>query len=640
MDSEYIELNSRKIGILRTGTAIIGSGCAGFNTADCLYDLGERNFILFTESINSGTSRNTGSDKQTYYKLSLAGSGKDSVEALAESLFSGGSMDGYNALAEAAGSAESFFKLSMLGVPFPKNEFGEFSGYKTDHDEFYRATSCGPYTSKIMTEKLETSVIRKNIRIFDKMTAVKLLTRNNKIYGVLFVSPENAFTAVLCENVVLCTGGSSSVYMKSVYPENQTGAGGLAAQAGAEFSNLQEWQYGLASTGFKWNVSGSYQQVIPRYVSVDSDGTEHEFLCGYLSEKEIVSYTFLKGYQWPFDMRKIDGSSCIDLLVHNETVKKGRRVYLDYRQNPCFLKDIKDLGKYSPEAHQYLKKSGAEESTPLDRLLLLNPEAYGLYLDNGIDLALNMLEVAVCAQHNNGGVAVDMNSMSSVLNLYCAGEAAGVFGIYRPGGSALNSTQVGSRRAAEHIAYKSGENYICISKEILREDLLCFFNKLNKADKVVYKNHFDLRTTYRTQFDEFSSFVRKIEKMVSLKADIDNDLSAYFNDYNHGEKYTEYFKTYDMLAIQSAILSAMILTASKAGSRGGSFVHGNDKKIVYNDFIEKYSAENETYRGYTTRTVWEEGRFVSYFKPISPIPERENWFEVVWNAYKKRTGRA
>ena len=51
-------------------TLIIGSGCAGFNAADRLYNFGVRDIAIITEGINMGTSRNTGSDKQTYYKLS------------------------------------------------------------------------------------------------------------------------------------------------------------------------------------------------------------------------------------------------------------------------------------------------------------------------------------------------------------------------------------------------------------------------------------------------------------------------------------------------------------------------------------------------------------------------------------------
>jgi len=143
------------IPIFRNNTIIVGTGCAAYNAADTLYNLGQKDIAIVTEGINMGTSRNTGSDKQTYYKLTLAGGGQDSVLEMAETLFAGGSMHGDIALVEAAMSARGFYKLVNLGVPFPHNEFGEFVGYKTDHDPRQRATSCGPLTSKFMTEHLE-----------------------------------------------------------------------------------------------------------------------------------------------------------------------------------------------------------------------------------------------------------------------------------------------------------------------------------------------------------------------------------------------------------------------------------------------------------------------------------------------------
>lgn len=57
---------------------IIGSGAAGFQAALRLYQNGERDLAIITENIKSGTSRNTGSDKQTYYKLTLSGNDADS----------------------------------------------------------------------------------------------------------------------------------------------------------------------------------------------------------------------------------------------------------------------------------------------------------------------------------------------------------------------------------------------------------------------------------------------------------------------------------------------------------------------------------------------------------------------------------
>ena len=85
-------------------TVVIGSGCAGLNAADTLSALGEKDFVLVTENMLSGTSRNTGSDKQTYYKLSLAGDDPDSVGDMAQTLRRS-DVHGDTALCEAANSA-------------------------------------------------------------------------------------------------------------------------------------------------------------------------------------------------------------------------------------------------------------------------------------------------------------------------------------------------------------------------------------------------------------------------------------------------------------------------------------------------------------------------------------------------------
>jgi len=97
---------------------IIGSGCAAFSAACFLHDFGVRDFALVTEDISAGTSRNTGSDKQTYYKLSLAGDDSDSVGEMARDLAGGMDVDGDIALCEAAGSIKCFYRLVQMGVPF------------------------------------------------------------------------------------------------------------------------------------------------------------------------------------------------------------------------------------------------------------------------------------------------------------------------------------------------------------------------------------------------------------------------------------------------------------------------------------------------------------------------------------------
>ena len=423
-------------------TLVVGSGCAGFNAVDWLYDLGRRDIALLTEGVQMGTSRNTGSDKQTYYKLSLASDGADSVKEMAQTLFSGGSVHGDTALIEAACSVRSFIKLANLGVPFPTNQYGEYIGYKTDHDPRQRATSAGPLTSRYMTECLERSVRSKNIPILDQMQAVQLLSDGKKVYGLLALdcrqldTPHRGLTLFFADTLIVATGGPAGVYYHSVYPESQTGMSGMLLEAGAEAVNLQDWQYGLASVQFRWNLSGSYQQVLPRYLSMDRKGQFREFLPDYFSSpEEALNQVFLKGYQWPFDVSKVYGSSAIDLIVHHEIFHKGNRVFLDYTADPLGVSFEKGseaaFSGLSEECRSYLERSGILLETPIRRLEQMNPKAIQLYRDHGIDLCQELLEISVCAQHCNGGIGVDADWQTNLKGLYVAGEAAGTLRVER-----------------------------------------------------------------------------------------------------------------------------------------------------------------------------------------------------------------
>ena len=58
-------------------TVVVGTGAAGYHAAVRLHRYGEKDLAILAEHVTAGTSRNTGSDKQTYYKLSLAGEERD-----------------------------------------------------------------------------------------------------------------------------------------------------------------------------------------------------------------------------------------------------------------------------------------------------------------------------------------------------------------------------------------------------------------------------------------------------------------------------------------------------------------------------------------------------------------------------------
>lgn len=556
---------------------VIGTGASGYNAANRLCQLGV-NVAIVTEGINCGTSRNTGSDKQTYYKLGLSGDSPDSVYKMAQNLFAGGSVDGDNALCEAALSVRSFLNLCELGVGFPTNRYGEYIGYKTDHDPFERATSAGPLTSKYMTEALEAQAKRLGIPVFDNCKAVKILKHGDSVCGVLCVNDKKT-VAFRCRDIVMATGGPAAIYADTVYPECHTGSSGLAIEAGAKMQNLALWQYGLASICPCWNVSGSYMQVLPRFVSIDKNGAEHDFLLDYYKDcSKALSTVFLKGYQWPFDEKKAkDGSSVIDLLVHRERVQKGRRVYLDFTKNPC---DI-DYSLLSDEAYSYLCAAKITFGRPIDRLKKMNSPAIELYKSKGVDLYSEYLEIALCAQHSNGGVAVDMWWQSSVRGLFAVGECAGTHGFTRPGGSALNAGQVGSLRAAQYISRYPND---LVSEEE--------FLKIVSQTDVEFCDCTQKIADARQRMSACAAAVRDIDK-------IKETLSLTLTQLNTAKD--PFLK--DMLLTQAAVLSSM--------------------------------AEQNSDPSLVQQLVYEDGKFNVFTRPVRPIPDDDAFFENIWRDYRQ-----
>ena len=616
-------------------TLIVGTGASGLNAADLLYKGGARDIAIITEGIKSGTSRNTGSDKQTYYKLSLSGDDKDSVRDLAQDLFNGGCVDGDVALVEASLSTPSFLRLVELGVPFPTNRYGEYVGYKTDHDPHRRATSAGPYTSRFMTERLEAEVIKDGVEILDGYQLVRILTLGGEVRGAVFIERKNGKPIViLCRNLILATGGPAGIYSLSVYPLSQYGATGVALECGAMGKNLTEWQYGLASLKPRWNVSGSYMQVLPRFVSIDEDGNECDFLSEYVyTRPEMLSRVFLKGYQWPFDVRKLEnGSSIVDILCLLES-EKGRKVYLDFMHNPDFAPI--PWSELSDDARSYLEASGATSDTPIERLKKLNHPAYDFYLDKGVDLEKEYLEIGLCAQHNNGGLSINTWWESNIKGLFPVGECAASHGVYRPGGSALNAGQCGSKRAVTWILEKAtgGWSPLGVEEECVKE--------IEEMVSSSLSGEFDADSVYdevRRVMSISGSALRNYEDMKKALAIIDSYLSSFSKIKAKSEgRIWNLFQLRNALITEKVYLSSMIETAeNRIGSRG-SAIYTDDRGNIHPKNLDDrftYTLEEEGER-LIQEVIYKNGEVEFSYRKPRPIPLDDDFFENVWREYRK-----
>ena len=264
----------------------------------------------------------------------------------------------------------------------------------------------------------------------------------------------------------------------------------------------------------------------------------------------------------------------------------------------------------------------------------MNPGAISLYSDHGIDITKDPLRVAVCAQHNNGGIRIDSDWQTTIKGLYAAGEAAGSLGIFRPGGTALNSCQVGSLRAAEHIVWKSenlpSENFESIALAAIAEaDAIIDATRGEKSTVI------DMRDKYSARMSQHFAFLRDIPSMETALSDISADKESFTNDnkWKNVWDIPHLFKNLDILRMEEAIAKVISYTAKTFGSRGSGFV------LSGGDFMDRNPvAEDATGREKIVTVQKRDGKLEIDCVPVRPIPrERDLWFEKVWGKYRALT---
>jgi succinate dehydrogenase/fumarate reductase flavoprotein subunit len=671
---EARKIGNQKINVHHYNTVIVGSGAAGMNCAVHLYEFMEQKGVenpreriaVVTAGIGLGASRMSGSDKQTYYKMGTSPDVPDSAEEFAKSLTAAGCCHGDLSLAEAIGSLREFYHLVRAGVPFPHDPIGSYCGYKTDHDPYERATSAGPKTSRFMSECLEKQVRRYGIQIYDRQEVAHLLTvgmgEAKQIAAVVTIDKSKIgednlpITVFYCSNLVLAAGGPGELYKTSVYPKGQVGIHGLALQAGLIGENLTESQFGLASIKFRWNVSGTYMQAIPRIFSTDADGNdEREFLADFFpSMSKMATNIFLKGYQWPFDPQRISDhqSSLIDILVFKER-QTGRRVFMDFLHNPVGSDSMNefDIDSLEQEALEYLKKTGALQDTPIERLAHMNPLAIEIYKENGIDLYSEPLEIAVCAQHNNGGFAVNKWWQSNIGRTFVIGEMAGTHGVKRPGGSALNAGQTGGLRAAEYIANVYGcdlpdysDNQAEIDGQLTQ--LVVKLESYKSSSGLVPE---EVIEKIQSRVTASAGHIRELEdgrRALAEAVELYKDIQQQGFKLKNAQEIIKAIQAEHLALTSAAFLKAIVeLLQLGSGSRGSHLVLADDGTEIHPEITNKttgktlkFKPEQEQLRNSILQIEYnpdEPDLFRCNNTEPRPVPALGKAFELAWQDYRE-----
>ncbi|HWR41884.1 FAD-binding protein [Sporomusa sp.] len=372
----------------------------------------------------------------------------------------GGQVSDYNlAAVMASRSGEAYRYLETAGVPFVKRD-GVVDQFVTDGSDYARACYTGPKTAVHIEQALVPCIAQLGIEVINYAMAVKLLTENSRVIGVAAAdtrakNAEEALFIVEAGAVILATGGGGLIYENNVFPGGMTGDGyALAYAAGAELVNMEFIQFGIASVRTKLNCSGSMMRCIPRLIN-DQD---EEFLKNYFPAgtawSEIYDVLFKKGASWPVSYEHT--TRIIDVALYKEK-QAGRKIFLDFSKNPegfdFAMLSADNQARYRREMTVELTQTDRYES-PINRLKEINQASIDWLMERNIDLTKGeLLEVATCAQHYQGGVKINEFAQTTIAGLYAVGETAGgQHGANRPGGNALLDCQVYGAIAGENAA--------------------------------------------------------------------------------------------------------------------------------------------------------------------------------------------
>ncbi|HSO26194.1 MAG TPA: FAD-binding protein, partial [Methanobacteriaceae archaeon] len=297
---------------------------------------------------------------------------------------------------------------------------------------FRRTCFQGDRTGHEMITALKEEVIRREITNLDEIMITALITdeERKKVQGAVGLSLKDSKIIIFqAKSTILATGGAGQIYPVTSNTVQKGGDGfALAWNAGANLIDMEQVQF--HPTGMVYPESRKGVLVTE---AVRGEG-------GILTDKDVNR--FMGNYDPRMELATRD---VVARAIYNE-IREGRGT-----QNGGVYLDVTHL---DPEV--------IEEK--LETMLLQ-------FLDVGVDIRKEPMEVAPTAHHFMGGVKIDENGRSSLENLFAAGEVTGgVHGANRLGGNALADTQVFGERAGKAAAENAlvsegGLNQAFVEKE-------------------------------------------------------------------------------------------------------------------------------------------------------------------------------
>ncbi len=270
-----------------------------------------------------------------------------------------------------------------------------------------RTCYAGDHTGHEMVMTLLEKLRGSNVEIRDETTCLDLIKDGDKVIGAITIDRNGELGVILADAVILATGGAGQLYNVTTNSTAGTGDGyALGFRAGAKLIDMEQIQFHPTGAVYPADSRGRLiTEAVRGEGGILKNAAGERFMEKYdparmeLSTRDIVARAI-----------------ATEILEGRGTVSGG--VYLDVTHLPA------------------------------EQIETRLPIMLQQFLQFGVDIRTQPMEVAPTAHHFMGGLSITPNAETTVSHLFAAGEVTGgVHGANRLGGNALADTQVFGRRA-------------------------------------------------------------------------------------------------------------------------------------------------------------------------------------------------
>lgn len=305
--------------------------------------------------------------------------------------------------------------LIALGVAFDRGEDGSLSkGLEAAHSYPRVLHAGGDATGAVIEAALVARLRASSVTVLEHAFFVDLVLADGRVTGVDLLIDDRERRTVVCDAVVLATGGAGQLYTHTTNPQVATGDGIAAAlRAGAAVADLEFFQF--------------HPTVLP------GDGGTGAFLVSEAVRGEGATLLNHRGNRFLADVHPAAELAPRDVVARAIAVEMTRQGGL-----PVLL-DATGL-----------RESPAETAAFLTRRF---PTIDAAVRERGMDWARSPIPVTPAAHYLMGGVIVDLHGRTNVPGLYAVGEVArtGVHGANRLASNSLLEGAVFGARAGDAV---------------------------------------------------------------------------------------------------------------------------------------------------------------------------------------------